>query len=365
MIGPNARWWTREGDRIVCSLCPRACRVKAGQRAFCFSRMGGEDGMVLTDYGRSSGFCLDPIEAMPLHHYYPGSRVLAFGTMGCNLACRYCQNWDIARAGDDGRLLDAASPEAIAAAARRLDCRAVALSFNDPVLWAELALDVSEAAHAQGLDVVAKTAGYISDGAREELFGVFDAVSVDLKGFNEDFYRRVCGGQLGPVLDTLRFVARHTAAWLEIVTLLIPGENDSDAELAALCAWVAENLGPQVPIHFNAYHPEHRMALPATPPATLARARAHAAEAGLRTSFSANAGADDALDTLCHRCGALLIARSAFRVSAWHLRDGACPGCGAAVDGRFEAQPGRSVARRFGVRLGARASDAPVNPTPS
>lgn len=361
MIGPNARWWTREGDRFVCSLCPRACRVKPGQRAFCFSRMGGEDGMVLTDYGRSSGFCLDPIEAMPLHHYRPGSRVLAFGTMGCNLACRYCQNWDIARAGDDARLLDEAGPEAIAAAAKRLGCQAVALSFNDPVMWAELALDVSEAAHAQQLDVVAKTAGYISDGAREELFGALDAVSVDLKGFSEDFYRRVCGGQLGPVLDTLRFVAQ-TRTWLEIVTLLIPGENDSDAELAALCTWVAENLGPHVPIHFNAYHPEHRMALPATPPATLARARAHAAAAGLRTSFSANAGAESALDTLCSSCGTLLIARRGFHIQAWNLVDGACPGCGVAVDGRFEAQPGRSVARRFGVRLGA---PPPVNPTPS
>lgn len=347
-----ARWWRWEGDRIACTLCPRACRVKPGQRAFCFSRQGAADGMALTDYGRSSGFCLDPIESTPLHHFLPGARILAFGTAGCNLACRYCQNWDIARAQEMSRLIDAASPEQIAGAAARLRCQAVAFTFNDPVMWAEFALDVAAAARERGLAAVAKTAGYISAEARPEFFAGMDAASVDLKGFNEDFYKRVCGGQLQPVLETLEHLARETSVWLEVVVLLIAGENDDERELRALCGWVREALGPEVPLHFTAFHTDYKLRLPPTPPAALAAARRIALEEGLRYVYVSNTATPDGEGTRCPGCGDLLIGRQAFRVQSWNLgADGRCGRCGTTIPGRFLDGPGESVPRRVGVRI--------------
>ena len=316
--------------------------MKAGQRAFCFSRKATETGMVLTDYGRSSGFCLDPVESSPLYHFYPGARILAFGTAGCNLACRYCQNWDIARAESETRLLDAASPERIAEAARKLGCKSVAFGFKD----------VAAAAHAQGVLAFAKTAGYISDAARAEFFGGMDAASVDLKGFTEDFYRRICGGALGPVKDTLVYLARETSVWLEVSTLLIPGENDSDAELHALCAWVREALGPDVPLHFSAYTPDYKLHIPATPSATVLRARQIGLSQGLRFVYAGNVPTVEGRTTACPACDAALIVRTGHQITGWALREGLCGTCGAPIPGHFDAEPGPSVPQRRGVRLG-------------
>ncbi len=352
----RARWWHWEGDRVACTLCPRACKVGAGQRGFCFSRKATEEGMALTDYGRSSGFCLDPVESSPLYHFYPGARVLAFGTAGCNLACRYCQNWDIARAESETRLLDEASPERIAEAARRLGCKSIAFGFNDPVLWAEYALDVAAAAHEQGVLAFAKTAGYITDAARAEFFGGLDAASVDLKGFTEDFYRKICGGRLGPVKDTLVYLARETGVWLEVSTLLIPGENDSDAELHALCAWMREALGPDVPLHFSAYTPDYKLHIPATPAAVVSRARQIGLEEGIRFVYAGNVPTVQGRRTSCPDCGAALISRTGNRITGWGLREGRCGACASPIPGRFDADPGPSVPRRRGVRLGPTAS---------
>lgn len=310
--------------------------------------------MLLSDYGRSSGFCLDPIESTPLHHFLPGSRILAFGTAGCNLGCRYCHNWDIARATELSRLLDAASPEQIATAARRLRCEAVAMTFNDPVMWAEYALDVAAAAREAGLASVVKTAGYISDRARAEFFAGTDAASVDLKGFTEDFYRRVVGGRLGPVLDTLVYLARETTIWLEVVVLLIPGENDDEAELRALCAWVREALGTRIPLHFTAFTPDYKLQARATTPEDLARARGIAREEGLVHVYAPGLPDAEGQVTCCGRCGTALIGREGFAVKSWSLDASArCPGCGQRLEGRFRDQPGEGLERRFGVRLGA------------
>ena len=261
MIAPvAARWWHRLDDgRIQCDLCPRDCRLADGQRGFCFVRQRIGEQMVLTTYGRSSGFCVDPIEKKPLNHFYPGSSVLSFGTAGCNLGCRFCQNWDISKARAVDRLQDSATPEEIARRAAELGCRSVAFTYNDPVIFAEYALDVAEACHAHGIETVAVTAGYIHPEPRRDFYAQMDAANIDLKGFTEDFYSRLTLSHLAPVLDTLEYVKHHTRTWLEITTLLIPGHNDGDAELEALSKWVYQHLGPDVPLHFTAFHPDYKL----------------------------------------------------------------------------------------------------------
>src|SRR5574341_1116773 len=193
------RWWHRLGDgRVQCDVCPRACKLHEGQRGLCFVRMRRSDQVVLTTYGRSSGFCVDPIEKKPLNHFLPGSAVLSFGTAGCNLACRFCQNWDISKSREIDTLADAASPEQIAQAALRLGCRSVAFTYNDPVIFMEYAIDVAAACHAVGVQAVAVTAGYMCDAPRREFYAHMDAANVDLKAFTEDFYHRVAAGHLAP-----------------------------------------------------------------------------------------------------------------------------------------------------------------------
>jgi pyruvate formate lyase activating enzyme len=269
-----AQWWHPLPDgRIQCDLCPRDCKLHDGQRGHCFVRMRSGDALVLTTYGRSSGFCVDPIEKKPLNHFLPGSSVLSFGTAGCNLACKFCQNWDISKSRDMDRLMDEASPTAIAEAAQASGCRSVAFTYNDPVIFAEYAIDAANACREHGIKTVAVTAGYISPGARTPFFAVMDAANVDLKAFTEEFYFKLTGAHLQPVLETLRYLVHETDCWTEITTLLIPGKNDSDGELRRMSAWIAESLGPQVPLHFTAFHPDYKMEdIPPTPAATLTRA---------------------------------------------------------------------------------------------
>jgi pyruvate formate lyase activating enzyme len=350
-----ARYWHRTGDgRIQCDVCPRRCRLREGQRGFCFVRAceGGE--LVLTTYGRSSGFCVDPIEKKPLNHFLPGTPVLSFGTAGCNLGCKFCQNWDISKSREWDTLADAASPEAISHTALRLGCRSVAFTYNDPVIFLEYAVDVADACHALGIRTVAVTAGYVSPGARGELFAHMDAANIDLKAFSEGFYEKVCAGHLVPVLDTLEHVARETDVWLEITTLLIPGLNDSDEEVGALAGWIETRLGPDVPLHFSAFHPDWRMRdRPPTPPATLTRAREVALERGLRFVYTGNVHDPAGQSTYCSACGALLIERDWYELGAWNLAGGCCATCGAPCPGVFEERPGVWGSRRLPVRMAA------------
>src|SRR5881397_2621602 len=271
----HARWWTMLPDgRIECRLCPRFCKLNEGQRGFCFVRQRVGDRMVLTTYGRSSGFCVDPIEKKPLNHFLPGTSVLSFGTAGCNLGCRFCQNWDISKAREWDKLADAASPEQIAVAAARLGCRSVAFTYNDPVIFMEYAMDVADACRGRGLKAVAVTAGYMNAGPRAEFYHHMDAANVDLKAFSDDFYHRICAGRLGPVLDTLEYLKHETAVWFEITNLMIPGLNDAPEETDAMTRWIVDHLGPDVPVHFTAFHPDWKLQdRPPTPSATLNRAR--------------------------------------------------------------------------------------------
>ena len=347
------RWWAPLDDgRIICQLCPRECRLRADQRGFCFVRQNVGGAMMLTTYGRSSGFCVDPIEKKPLNHFLPGSRVLSFGTAGCNLGCRFCQNWDISKARDIDRLADGASPAQIAAAARRLGCRSVAFTYNDPVIFAEYAIDVARACRAAGIRSVAVTAGYMSAAPRAEFYAHMDAANVDLKGFTEAFYERQCAGRLAPVLETLVYLKRATRVWFEVTTLLIPGENDSEAELEEASDWYAANLGPDVPWHFSAFHPDYQLRdCPPTPPATLTRARQIARAKGIRYVYTGNVHDPEGSSTWCPQCGQRLVERDWFELGAWNLSDGRCRFCGCAIPGVFESNPERGGARRLPVRL--------------
>ncbi|MGH8706023.1 MAG: AmmeMemoRadiSam system radical SAM enzyme [Burkholderiales bacterium] len=348
------RWWhALEDGRVQCDLCPRDCRLHEGQRGMCFVRKMEGGRMVLTTYGRSSGFCIDPVEKKPLNHFYPGTSILSFGTAGCNLACKFCQNWDISKSREMDRLMDQGSPEVIAAAAVKLGCKSVAFTYNDPVIFAEYAMDIADACHERGVKAVAVTAGYMQAQARREFYAKMDAANVDLKAFTEDFYFRICGGKLHAVLDTLVYLVKETAVWTEITTLLIPGKNDSNEELDAECKWIAQNLGLDVPLHFTAFHPDWKMTdIPHTPPATLTRARAIALRYGLRYVYTGNVHDEEGGTTYCPSCAQPLIVRDWYDIRAYRVSaDGACTHCGAQLPGRYQKFGKPFGPRRIPVRI--------------
>ena len=338
--------------RVQCDLCPRHCRLREGQRGLCFVRVNVGGRVELTTWGRSSGFCIDPIEKKPLYHFLPGTAVLSFGTAGCNLTCRFCQNWEISKARQEDALMAEASPEAIAANAARLGCRSVAFTYNDPVVFHEYAVDTAAACRERGIRTVAVTAGYVCAEPRAEFYAHMDAANVDLKAFTDRFYRELSSASLAPVLDTLRYIRRETSVWLELTTLLIPGENDSDAELDALTGWVASELGCDVPLHLTAFHPDFRLLdRPATPPATLRRARAIALRNGLRYAYTGNIRDPEGSSTYCPGCGARVIGRDGFELETWQLCNGACDRCGERLAGVLEEMPGSWGGRREPVRM--------------
>jgi pyruvate formate lyase activating enzyme len=351
---PTKYWRKLEDDRIQCDLCPRHCQLHEGQQGLCFVRAREGDQVVLTTYGRSSGFCVDPIEKKPLNHFLPGTAVLSFGTAGCNLTCKFCQNWDISKSREMDTLGEAAMPEDIARAALQAGCASVAFTYNDPVIFHEYAVDVAEACHQVGVKTVAVTAGYICPEPRAEFFRGMDAANVDLKGFTEEFYHRICGAELGAVLDTLVYLKHHTQVWFELTTLLIPGENDSDKELDAMTQWVVKELGPDVPMHFTAFHPDYRMrAKEQTPAATLTRACRMAKANGVRYAYMGNVHDEAGSSTYCHHCGARLIGRDWYELTHWHLTDdGHCQTCGTPCAGVFSGPPGAWGARRMRVDMG-------------
>ena len=371
---PPARWWhALEGKKVECTLCPRQCHIPVGSRGFCFVRANVDGHLELTTYGRSSGFCIDPVEKKPLNHFLPGTPILSFGTAGCNLGCKFCQNWDISKSREMDTLAQMAMPDAIVAAAVRTGCRSLAFTYNDPVIWAEYALDIAKVAHANGLKTVAVTAGYISREARGEFYEQMDAANVDLKGFTDAFYSKLCQVNLDPILDTLKFLKHETNVWFELTNLMIPGENDSTEETKAMCGWIVENLGPDVPVHFSAFHPDFKMMdTPPTPPETLVRARQIAIAAGIRYAYVGNVHDAANESTYCHACGKLLIERDWYKLGAYHLRGNACGHCGTIIPGVFDdAGPGHWGNKRQPIAIGDTASrlvsittTAPAAPKP-
>ena len=352
--GVPAGFWEFEADgRIRCNVCPRECKLNDGQRGLCFVRARKGDELVLTTYGRASGYCIDPIEKKPLNHFLPGTPVLSFGTAGCNLTCKFCQNHDISKSRQMDSLMDQAPPGAIAAAAKQTGCRSVAYTYNDPVIFLEYAVDVAEACHEQGIANVAVTAGYIKEAAREAFFKPMDAVNLDLKAFTERFYKQLCSASLENVKETASYLVNETNTWVELTTLLIPGENDGEAEIEELSAWVLDALGPDVPIHFTAFHPDFRMNdKPRTPPETLIRAWKIARRAGIRHVYTGNIHHEPTASTYCPGCGTKVIGRDWHQLTQWGVGQGGhCTNCGTPISGRFEPRPGNWGRKRKPVRL--------------
>lgn len=349
-----AKYWHMLADgRIQCDLCPRDCKLHDGQRGACFVRGRIGNAMVLTTYGRSSGFCVDPVEKKPLNHFYPGSSILSFGTAGCNLACKFCQNWDISKSRSFDKLADQASPEAIARSAEELGCKSIAFTYNDPVIFAEYAMDVADACHARNIKAVAVTAGYVHDQPRRDFFAKMDAANVDLKAFTDKFYVKLTGAHIQPVLDTLQYLKKETAVWVEITTLLIPGFNDSAHEISAMSKWIAEELGVDVPLHFSAFHPDYKMtAIPATPAETLIQARRIALDAGLLYVYTGNIHYSKGDATYCPVCGSTLIVRDWYNIKQYHVTsDGHCPDCNTRIAGCFEKFAGQFGRQRIPVAI--------------
>lgn len=346
-------WHRLEDDRIQCDLCPRFCKLHKDQRGLCFVRQNLDDQIVMTSYGRSSGFAIDPIEKKPLNHFLPGTPVFSFGTAGCNLACKFCQNWDISKSRALDTLTGKASPEAIARTALENGCKSVAYTYNDPVIFHEYAIDTAQACRSLGLKSVAVSAGYVCAEPRTEFYQWMDAANIDLKAFTERFYHEITGSHLQPVLDTLKYIKHETSVWLEVTTLIIPGENDSEAELEALTQWVVETLGPDVPLHFSAFHPDWKMLDKShTSLHSLLKARQIALKNGVHYAYVGNVHDKASDSTYCHHCNDLLIGRDWYELSEWSLDEkGCCNCCGTRCAGVFEAKPERWGAKRKAVTI--------------
>ena len=353
-ISYPARYWheIEDGERIFCDLCPRACKLKDGDRGFCFVRKNEGNKMVLTTYGLSTGFCIDPIEKKPLNHFLPGTSVLSFGTAGCNLGCQFCQNWSISKSREIEMLSEKAGPEDVAGAAKRMGCRSVAFTYNDPVIWAEYAIDTAKACHEVGIKTVAVTAGYITPEARPEFYSVMDAANVDLKAFSELFYEKTTLSNLQPVLDTLHWLKHESDVWFEITNLMIPHHNDSEEEIKRMVDWLLINVGDQVPLHFTAFHPDFRMNdIEPTPPATLIRAREQALAAGLKYVYTGNVNDKVRQSTYCPGCRKLLIERDWYELGEYRIKNGCCGSCHTPIAGVFENSKGNWGRKRLPLVL--------------
>ena len=350
---PARFWHPLDDGRLQCDLCPRYCQLRDGKRGACYIRKADNGKMTLTSYGRSSGFCIDPIEKKPLNHFLPGSSVLSFGTAGCNLGCRFCQNWEISKSRDMDRIAQFASPQQIADAAVKAGCQSVAFTYNDPVIFLEYASDVAIACGERGLKTVAVTAGYICDEPRKVFFKHIDAANIDLKAFSEGFYKTICSAKLTPVLETLIYLQEQTDVWFEITTLLIPEENDSVQELNALCRWIMEHLGAHVPLHFSAFHPDFKMTdKPHTPLSTLMRAYRIAKSVGLHHVYLGNVHAPEQDTTYCSQCGTAVIRRDWYQLNSYQLTsEGCCIHCGHPVAGVFASTPGDFGRRRLAISI--------------
>jgi len=369
-----AQWWHKSDigketadnpveQTVVCDLCPRECHIADGKNGYCFVRQNHVGTLIAAAWGRSTGFCIDPIEKKPLYHFLPGTPTLSFGTVGCNLGCLHCQNWQTSHCRSLAPLTEYVVPEMIADAAKQLGCPSVSLTYNEPVVWAEYAVDTAKACRERGVKTVAVSAGYIMPEPRKWFFEQIDAANIDLKAFSERFYRDISGATLPPVLDTLRYVARETDAWLEVTTLLIPGENDDPEELRRMCDWFVRELGEHVPLHFSAFHPAHKLQNKTpTLPVSLFLAREIARNAGIRHVYLGNIPSAGEQSTFCPQCGQCVLERNELGTFAREITLPAktatanhvtaiCRNCGTLIPGVFQPVIGNWGNRRQGIRF--------------
>ncbi len=333
----EARWWEKQEDnRVLCTLCPRYCNIPPGKVGFCFVRKNVEGKLVTTAYGHPTGFAVDPIEKKPLNHFYPGTNILSFGTAGCNLGCKFCQNWTMSKARLDEMNALSVSPEEVVRLAQKYNCPSIAFTYNDPIIFAEYVIDIARLAREVGIKTVMVTNGYVDKNARQEVFEFIDGANVDLKAFTERFYVELTNAHLQPVLDTLEWLKKETNVWIEITTLLIPGENDSEDEIKQMCEWILHNLGDDVPLHFTAFHPDFKMLnYPPTPYSTLKKAREIALQTGIKYCYTGNVSDPQGQTTYCPNCGHELIKRNWYHVQIQGLKNGKCEKCGTQIAGRW------------------------------
>ena len=348
-----ARYWEPAADgRLLCTLCPRFCRLADGQAGFCYIRKNEGGAMYSLGYGRTTGFAVDPVEKKPLNHFLPGTQILSFGTAGCNLGCKFCQNWDISKARLDDEKSRPVTPEEVVDLAIAQGCPSVAMTYNDPVIWAEFAIDIARECRRRGVHAVIVSAGYITDSARADLYAEVDAANIDIKAFTENFYKKITFSELAPVLETVRWLKHETAVWVELTNLVIPGLNDDAAETRALCEWVGTELGPDVPLHFSAFHPDYKMRdVPRTPASTLTAARAIAHEVGLRYVYTGNLHDPTGQTTFCPACSSPVIARDWYAIDPVGLSDGTCATCRTPIPGRFPLPVHPTPGRRRSLGL--------------
>lgn len=332
-----ANWWqSLENGKILCTLCPRYCTIGEGQAGFCFIRQNINNKLYSIGYGRPTGFAIDPIEKKPLNHFLPGTEILSFGTAGCNLGCKFCQNWSISKAKIDNTNSLYATPENVILLAKKYNVPSIAFTYNDPIIFGEYVIDVSKLAKEEGIKSVMVTNGYIDKEARKDVFKFIDAANVDLKAFTENFYHKLTFSHLQPVLDTLFWLVKETNVWLEITTLLIPNENDSEDEIKKMCDWITQNLGEEIPLHFTAFHPDFKMNnKQRTPLETLQRARKIAIQSGIKFCYLGNVWDEIGHTTFCPSCNKPIIKRSWHEVIEYHLIDGHCKFCNEKINGVF------------------------------
>lgn len=333
----EALWWeVKDNGKILCTLCPRYCTIGEGQKGFCFIRENINGKLYSIGYGRPTGFAVDPIEKKPLSHFYPGTDILSFGTAGCNLGCKFCQNWTTSKSKYDDLRSVEASPEDVIKIAKKYKTPSIAFTYNDPTIFGEYVIDISKLAREEGINSVMVTAGYIDKEARKDVYKYIDAANVDLKAFTEQFYHKITFSHLNDILDTLYWLKHETEIWFEITTLLIPDENDSPEEIQQMCDWILENLGDQVPIHFTAFHPDFKMLdKTRTPTSTLNMARNIALNSGIKYVYVGNIHNLEGQTTYCQNCKEPLIIRDWHSVIDIKLKDGKCWKCNTKIAGRF------------------------------
>ncbi len=334
----EAKWWEPvENEKILCTLCPRYCKIGDGQPGFCYIRQNHNGKLYTLGYARPSGFAIDPIEKKPLNHFLPGTKVLSFGTAGCNLGCKFCQNWSISKAKIDDLNSVYATPEDVIALAKENNTPSIAYTYNDPTIFGEYVIDISKLGREENIKSVMVTAGYIDKEARKDVYKYIDAANVDLKGFTERFYWKTTFSHLDDVLDTLIWLKNETDVWIEITTLLIPDENDSEEEIKLECEWILKNLADNVPLHFTAFHPDFKMKdKENTPECTLTKARGIALSMGIKYCYVGNVHNIEGQTTFCPDCGENLIRRDWHTVISDNLTDGRCNNCDTLIDGVFK-----------------------------
>jgi pyruvate formate lyase activating enzyme len=332
----EARWYEADANgRVHCYLCPRHCHINPGQAGFCFIRVNQGGRLYSLGYGAPAALQIDPIEKKPLNHFLPGTRAFSMGTAGCNMGCFFCQNWDISKSRQDQVHSQTVPPEDVPLLALKYGCDSIAFTYNEPTIWGEYVIDICKAAKSRGLKTVMVSNGYITREAFHDIYDHIDAANIDLKGFTENFYGKITLTHLAPVLETLQWLKNETKVWFEMTNLMIPGLNDGLEETRKLAQWILEKLGPDVPLHFTAFHPDFKLRdKPRTPPETLHAARRIAREVGLHYVYEGNIYSDGA-NTLCPNCGELLIRRSWHDVLENHLQDGACARCGLGIAGAW------------------------------